>query len=215
MAPRRSTRVDELHVAKYGTGGPACARQHHAALNGNAMDWRDGGWLERRGGSGRELCWFPEPVGGQDCYRAALADGLVARAGVPRRATGHRAARGDAARSAHGSASDASSSPPEGVLGAVRVEIRGRRGLASDVLVLGAMDRPGVAAGAVAAVAAMRVASDPDQRVGAFGLAEVVRPARRADRPRPPGRQGGGVRGRSGDRTTARRVSLANRGVSR
>ena len=65
---------------------------------------------------------------------------------------------------------------PEGVLGAVRVEIRGRRGPASDVLVLGSMDRPGVAAGAVAAVAALRVANDPEQRVGAFGLAEVVDP---------------------------------------
>ena len=26
------------------------------------------------GGTGRELCWFPDPIGGRDCYRAALAD---------------------------------------------------------------------------------------------------------------------------------------------
>ncbi|MEJ7583882.1 MAG: Gfo/Idh/MocA family oxidoreductase [Acidimicrobiales bacterium] len=63
-------RVDEIHVAKSGTGGPACARQHHRALGGAAIDWRDGGWQRRPGGSGRELCWFPDPVGGQDCYRA-------------------------------------------------------------------------------------------------------------------------------------------------
>ena len=168
--------VDEVHVAKYGTGGPACARQHHAALNGNAMDWRDGGWLERRGGSGRELCWFPEPVGGQDCYRAALADGLLlvpAFSGIQRVTARLAATRRDRLTARlpmllppH----------PEGVLGAVRVEIRGRRGSASDVLVLGAMDRPGVAAGAVAAVAAIRVASDPEQRFGAFGLAEASNP---------------------------------------
>ena len=152
------------------------ARQHHAALNGNATDWRDGAWLERRGGSGRELCWFPEPVGGQDCYRAALADGLLLVPAFPgiQRVTARLAAtrrdrltaRLPMLRPPH----------PEGVLGAVRVEIRGRRGAASDVLVLGAMDRPGVAAGAVAAVAAITVASDPDQRAGAFGLAEAVDP---------------------------------------
>src|SRR5215207_170093 len=52
--------VDEVHVARAGTGGPACARQHHAALSGAALDWRDGGWMHRTAGSGRELCWFPD-----------------------------------------------------------------------------------------------------------------------------------------------------------
>ena len=69
--------VDEIHVARLGTGGPACARQHHRALGGTALDWRDGGWLQRQGGSGRELCWFPDPVGAADCYRAALPDALL------------------------------------------------------------------------------------------------------------------------------------------
>ncbi|MDQ3106523.1 MAG: Gfo/Idh/MocA family oxidoreductase, partial [Actinomycetota bacterium] len=71
--------VDEIHVAKAGTGGPACARQHHGALAGEAIDWRDGAWVRRAGGSGRELCWFPDPVGGLDCYRAALPDALLLR----------------------------------------------------------------------------------------------------------------------------------------
>ena len=66
--------VDEIHVARLGTGGPACARLHHRALGGAALDWRDGGWLQRQGGSGRELCWFPDPVGAADCYRASLPD---------------------------------------------------------------------------------------------------------------------------------------------
>src|SRR5204863_6194487 len=66
--------VDEIHVAKAGTGGPSCARNHHSALGGAAVDWRDGAWVERAGGSGRELCWFPDPIGAQDCYRAGLPD---------------------------------------------------------------------------------------------------------------------------------------------
>jgi hypothetical protein len=157
------------------TGGPACARQHHHALNHNAMDWRDGGWLQRRGGSGRELCWFPEPVGGQDCYRAALADGLVlvpAFPGIERVTARLAATRRDRMtarlpmlRPPH----------PRACSGGASRDPRATRP-ASDVLVLGSMDRPGVAAGAVAAVAAIRVVNDPEQRVGAFGLAEVVDP---------------------------------------
>ena len=70
-------RVDEIHVARAGTGGPACARQRHRALAGRAVDWRDGVWLERPGGSGRELCWFPDPVRALDCYRAATPEAML------------------------------------------------------------------------------------------------------------------------------------------
>ena len=34
FAAERFDSVDEIHVAKFGTGGPACARQHHRALSG-------------------------------------------------------------------------------------------------------------------------------------------------------------------------------------
>ncbi|MGI9624406.1 MAG: NAD(P)-binding domain-containing protein, partial [Acidimicrobiales bacterium] len=74
LVAERFDQVDEIHVARAGTGGPACARQHHRALKGSARDWRDGEWIRRPGGSGRELVWFPDPVGGADCYRAALPD---------------------------------------------------------------------------------------------------------------------------------------------
>lgn len=162
--------VDEIHVAKAGTGGPACAKQHHRAFAGEAVDWRDGGWLTRRAGSGRELCWFPDPVGGQDCYRAGAPDALLltpAFDGV-RRVTARVAAnrrdritaRLPMLRPPH----------PEGGIGAVRVEMRGRRGSAADVTVLGAMDRPAVAAGAVAALAAVWAGSGR-LRPGAAGLA--------------------------------------------
>jgi saccharopine dehydrogenase-like NADP-dependent oxidoreductase len=168
--------VDEVHVAKVGTAGPACARAHHRALAGEALDWRDGAWQRRRGGSGRELCWFPDPVGAQDCYRAALPDALLlldAFPGVERITARVGATRRDRLttglpmlRKPH----------PEGTIGAVRAEVRGRRGTGRDATVLGAIDRPGVAAGTVAAVAALWAVEGRLLRVGAGGLAELVAP---------------------------------------
>jgi hypothetical protein len=166
--------VDEVHVAKAGTAGPACARQRHNALGAEAVDWRDGKWVRRPGGSGRELCWFPDPVGGQDCYRAHLPDALLLAPAFPgaSRITARLAAT---RRDRLTSALPMLRRPhPEGGLGAVRVEIRGTRMGARDVHVLGAIDRPGVAAGAVAAVAARWVLAGRLSRAGAGGLAELV-----------------------------------------
>ncbi len=164
--------VGEVHVARLGTGGPACAHQHHRALRGLAVDWRDGGWQRRRAGSGRELCWFPDPVGAADCYRARLPDAvlLVNALGEIERVTARMAAtrrdrltsRWPMLRRPH----------PEGTVGAVRTEVRGRRDGAWETLVYGAYDRPGVAAGAVAAVAATAlVRGDLGIAPGASGLA--------------------------------------------
>jgi hypothetical protein len=168
--------VEEIHVAKSGTGGPACARQHHRAVGRGAIDWRDGGWEHRPGGSGRELCWFPDPIGAQDCYRAALPDALVLVPAFPgiRRVT----ARVSATRRDRLTARLPMLWPthPEGGPGAVRVELRGQRGDTSDVVVYGAMDRPAVAAGAVAAVAVQTIIAGGVRRPGAGGLAELVEP---------------------------------------
>src|SRR5207249_5996156 len=130
-----------------GTGGPACARAHHRALAGAAIDWRDGEWRHRPAGSGRELCWFPDPVGAKDCYRAAAPDALLlvpAFPGVVRVTARVQANRRDRLtsrlpmlRPPH----------PEGGVGAVRVEVRGRQGPSREVTVLGAIDPPAVAAG--------------------------------------------------------------------
>jgi hypothetical protein len=157
LAAHAATQFDEVaevHVARSGTGGPSCARQHHRALSGPSIDWRDGAWLHRPGGSGRELCWFPDPVGAQDCYRAALPDALLlvpAFPGVDRVTARLAANRRDRLtaplpmlRPPH----------PEGGPGAIRVEVRGRQAGGIETVVLGAMDRPAVAAGAVAALAA-------------------------------------------------------------
>jgi predicted dinucleotide-binding enzyme len=175
-AAARFDEIDEVHVAKAGTGGPACARQHHRALGRMAIDWREGAWNQRPPGSGRELCWFPDPIGAQDCYRAALPDALVLLPAFPgvRRVTSRVAAT----RRDRLTAGLPMLWPthPEGGPGAVRVEVRGRRDQARDVVVYGAIDRPAVAAGAVAAVAALWAAEGRLRRFGAGGLAELAEP---------------------------------------
>lgn len=168
--------VDEIHVARIGTGGPACAAQHHRALGGTAIDWRDRGWARRAGGSGRELCWFPDPLGAADCYRAELPDALLLVGAFPgvdrvtaRMAANRRdrlTARLPMMRRPH----------PEGGPGAVRMELRGRQGGIRAARVLGAMDRPAVAAGAVAAVTAVAAARGELLETGAAGLARLVSP---------------------------------------
>ncbi len=168
--------IDEIHVAKTGTGGPACARQHHEALAAEAIDWRDGGWVRRPAGSGRELCWFPDPVGGLDCYRAALPDALLLRPAFIAAGVSRITARVSASRRDRVTARLPMLRRPhaEGAIGAVRVEIRGRRGAATGAKVLGALDRPALAAGAVAAVAASWAVEGRFARAGAGGLAELV-----------------------------------------
>jgi hypothetical protein len=170
-------RVTEVHVSRVGTGGPACARQHHRALRGEAVDWRDGEWLHRASGSGRELCWFPDPIGGRDCYRAALPDPRLlvgAFPGVERVTARLAATRRDRLtsrlpmlRKPH----------PDGGPGAIRVEVRGERsGAGTATVVYGAMELPSMAAAAVAALSAERIVAGEALRPGAAGLAELFEP---------------------------------------
>jgi saccharopine dehydrogenase-like NADP-dependent oxidoreductase len=174
MLGGRMTEVEEVHVASYGTGGPACARRHHGALTSPAHDWEDGEWRRRPGGSGRELVWFPDPVGGADCYRAGLADPLLLVPAFPgvRRVT----ARLEATRRDRLTSWLPMLRPPhpEGLVGAVRVEVRGRRDGRAVTEILGSVTRPGVAAAAVASQAAICAGSGRLVRDGAGGLAELV-----------------------------------------
>jgi hypothetical protein len=173
-AARGFEAVEEIHVAKLGTGGPVCARQHHRALGAEALDWRDGQWVRRPGGSGRELSWFPDPIGGRDCYRAGLPDALLLVPAFPaaRRVTARVAAN---RRDRLTAALPMLRRPhPEGEVGAVRIELRGRGAAGRDVVVLGAIDRPGMAAGAVAAVSAVWAATGRFKAARAAGLAELV-----------------------------------------
>jgi saccharopine dehydrogenase-like NADP-dependent oxidoreductase len=176
-AAARFDQVDEIHVARHGTGGPACAHQHHASLRSRGIDWRDRAWTRRPPGSGRELSFFPDPIGALDCYRAALPDSLLlvpAFPGVSRVTARVAATRRDRwtaglpmLRKPH----------PEGRIGGLRVEVRGRRGLVHDTVVLGAIDRPAVAAGTVAGLTARWVGGD-QITPGARGLAGAVEPLR-------------------------------------
>jgi saccharopine dehydrogenase-like NADP-dependent oxidoreductase len=167
--------IDEIHVSRMGTGGPACARQHHRALAGEAVEWRSGAWARRRAGSGRELAWFPDPLGPADCYRAAVPDPLLLAAAFPgaERITARLAANRRDRLTAH----LPMLRPPhrETGLGAIRVEVRGRRGAARDVQVLGAIDRPAIAAGAIAALAAVAAARG-EVPPGVGGLARGIAP---------------------------------------
>jgi hypothetical protein len=167
-------RVDEVHVASVGTGGPACARRHHAALTGVAYDWEDGDWRRRRGGSGRELVWFPEPVGGADCYRASVSDPFLLAPAFPeaRRITSRlEATRRDRLtswlpmlRAPH----------PEGLVGAVRVEVRGWLNGRAETKIHGAAAPPALIAAAVSVAAARWAVTGRLSRPGAAGLAELV-----------------------------------------
>lgn len=168
--------VDEIHVARFGTGGPACARQHHSALSSFTHDWRDGEMVRRGGGSGRELCAFPDPVGSVDCYRAEAAETALLRAAVPdaTRITARQAAN---RRQRFTSWLPMLRKPhPEGRIGAIRVELRGRRDGVVVTEITGVIDRPAVAAGAVAGLAA-RWADAGRLPSGAAGLASLIGPA--------------------------------------
>jgi hypothetical protein len=164
--------LSEVHVASLGTGGRACARRHHAALREPVEEWRDGAWERKVASSGRELVWFPEQAGA-DCYRINRPDTLlIARAfpGLRFATTRAAASRRDRftswlpmLRPPH----------PEGTVGAVRVEVRGLRGGAAETVVVGAVGRPALLAGAVAAATAVRAASG-QLRAGTGGLASLV-----------------------------------------
>jgi hypothetical protein len=117
--------AEEIHVATHGTAGPSCAAQHHDALGDTAIGWHDGVWIERPGGSGRELDWFPEPIGARDCYRAALPDPLLLHRIFP--SATRISARVSGTRRDRLTARLPMLTPPHaaGDIGAVRVEVRG------------------------------------------------------------------------------------------
>jgi hypothetical protein len=168
------SRVDEIHVAKTGTAGPDCARQHHLALRSDSRDWRDGQWISKPGGSGRELCWFPSPVGGLDCYRGALSDPMLlhpAFSSAERITSRISATRRDRLtsrlpmlRKPHAEAGE----------GAVRVEVRGIRQGIADSVILGIMNQPSVGCAAVLAEVTGIVLSGETLRTGAGSMAEMI-----------------------------------------
>lgn len=163
-------KVDEIHVGRVGAAGPSCARSRLKALRGTAVEWRDGEWSRRPGFSGRELFWFPDPIGGRDCYRAALSEPVLMVPHFPgvERVTSRLAAnRRDRALAPF----PVLLPPPEdGGVGAIRVELRGSSQGERKTVVYGLLDQPSVAAAATAAVTTLWLARS-DAPAGAFGLA--------------------------------------------
>ncbi|MCY4664189.1 MAG: hypothetical protein OXC00_05945, partial [Acidimicrobiaceae bacterium] len=168
-------RAAQPRAARAGPGGPAPPRPPPPALGSLAIDWRDGRWTRRPGGSGRELCWFPDPVAGRDCYRGALPDALLLVPAFP--GAGRVTARMAATRR------DRLTAPlpmlrrphPEGGVGAVRVELRGWRDGSRHVVVLGAQARPAEGAAIVAASTALHLINN-ETEPGAVGLASIADP---------------------------------------
>jgi hypothetical protein len=125
------------------------------------------------------MVWFPEPVGGVDCYRAAVPDPMLLARALPTvvRATGRLAASPvDRLIAPLRIGPPLRRRPADGGLGAFRVEMRGRTGDVHHVEVYGAVDRPAVASGTVAAVACVAAVTGRLGRFGAGGLGEVDEP---------------------------------------
>jgi saccharopine dehydrogenase-like NADP-dependent oxidoreductase len=144
--------TEEIHVSKMGTGGPACALVHHRALSRMSFGWREDKWDKRLGGSGRELLWFPEPVGPQDCYHAALSDPILLHNAFPD--VSRISAKMAATRRDRFTAFFPMLTPPhnEGGIGAIRVELRGTKNGVQENIVLGVSEHPASAAAAVTAL---------------------------------------------------------------
>ena len=105
------------------------------------------------GGGGRELLWFPEPIGPRDCYLAEIASPLLLHRALPdvRRISVRRSARRRDRFTARLPMLKAPHS--EGGLGALRVEVRGVDARGDQVsLVRGVAEQVGTASAAVASV---------------------------------------------------------------
>ncbi len=167
--------IDEVHTAVHGTGGPMCARQHHDSLGGISVGWHEGEWLQRPAGSGRELCWFPDPVGARDCYRFASPEPVLMQRMAPEL---HRiTARVSATRRDRLTARLPMLRKPhaEGLEGALRVEVRGVRNGKRHVEIVGIVDRVATVAGVVAAHTAIALTST-SVPAGVHTLGQVALP---------------------------------------
>lgn len=164
--------VEEIAVAKAGTAGPACARQHHRALKSDGREWIALEWVVRRGGSGRDLAWFPGSIGARDCYRGALPSPILLQRRYPDAV--RISARVSATRRDRLTSRLPMLRPPhrDGGPGAVRVEVRGWLEGAYVTRIYGVMDHPSVAAGTVAAVVALALVRGSFSP-GAYGLSEI------------------------------------------
>ncbi|HKY16219.1 MAG TPA: hypothetical protein VJM33_14935 [Microthrixaceae bacterium] len=168
--------VTEVHVGMLGAGGHACVEQRARALAADGLEWREGEWLEAGSGSGKELLWFPDPIGARDCARGRFAEPVLLHRVFP--GASRLSARGAVERAERWIGRFAPRQPlaPDGEPGAIRVEVHGRRDQGLDTVVYAAMDRPALAAAITAAVAAIGMGLQSPAEGGVVGLAEAVEP---------------------------------------
>lgn len=165
--------VSEIHVARAGTAGAACAKAAARALRGDALEWREGERQELPRRLREEVVWFPDPTGPQECRGVEGGTGLLVRAFPSARRVSYRLAKPPGRLAARlerrrrGEALD---------WGAARVEVWGRRGQALETVVYGVIERPAVAAGTVLALAAAQLAAGIDAPAGVHGLSTLVDP---------------------------------------
>lgn len=166
MAAHAVTMLDEtseLHVARHGVGGPACSEARAQAFRRDGRGWRDGAWVERSAGSGRELWFFPSPIDGRDTYRADLAEVQTIHAAHPKveRVTARVSmTRRERLPVAVGLPAFPGAQKPAGMGGAV-VEARGRQGSTTHTVVLGVVDRLEAAVAALIATCGEQLVAQP------------------------------------------------------
>jgi hypothetical protein len=166
--------VDEVHVARFGVGGPACAALARRTQREPSREWREEAVAHDRR-RGDELIWFPDPVGARECELVATGVELLVAAnpGVERvtvrlGAPVHRRFAPPGRRD------------PAAGFGAVRAEVWGWRGRERATVVYGVIERTAVAAGTVLGVATAWLAGAlpevGDVTTGASGLGIAVKP---------------------------------------
>lgn len=170
--------ADAVHVARVGTAGSECVAALRRVRRERTLEWHDGAWRSDRR-VGRQLIWFPDPVGARECETAGAGVTLM-RDAIP----GVRAAsvwvgepppRNQLLATLNGPSAGSD-------WGAARVEVWGTRGGARESIVYGVIEHPAVAAGTVLAVCTARLAGllpgvallrEP---TGASGLGTLVEP---------------------------------------
>jgi hypothetical protein len=168
--------VDEIGIARAGMSGDACIATAARALRSSAAEIRDGVYEESRRRGGHELIWFPEPIGPRECERVATGVQLLSAAVPDASRITVRLARDDTgARQRFMRKRD-----PEGSWGAIRVEVWGRRGVAREPIVYGAIERTAIATGTVLGVTTAALAGVLPgllaPAAGVFGLGAVAQP---------------------------------------
>jgi hypothetical protein len=166
--------VDEVHVARFGVAGDACADVARRAHREPSVEWR-GRIVVNDRHRGPELVWFPDPVGARECtlVAAGVEELVAATPGVERVTV--RLGEPLARRFTPPNRRD-----PAAGFGAVRAEVWGWRGTERATVVYGVIERTAVAAGTVLAIAAGWLAGAlPDvgvREAGTRDLGTAVKP---------------------------------------